>query len=274
MSLTHEDKMRDLLNDLEQDRLLRESDGLGSAERRKNLPKRFYKEASVARIEHGDEDLFEVQLDGRPARTPGRAHVRLPAEAAARLVADEYAAQVDVIDPLTMPVARIVNTAIDGVLRDPEPVFEDVLKFVSSDLLCYRADDPEKLVERQRESWDPVLDWAARVAGGRFTLAEGVIFTEQPKETLEGMRSHFRQRPASTDPFRLTCVHLMTSLSGSALLALAVEAKRLSPEEGWKAAHVDEDWQIENWGQDSEAIARRNARWRDFDAAARLIDAL
>lgn len=264
--------MRDLLNDLEQDRLLREQDGLGSARRRKDLPKRFYKEASVARIEHGDEDVFEVQLDGRPARTPGRAHVRLPTEAAAKLVADEYAAQVDVIDPLTMPVARIANTAIDGVLRDPEPVFEDVLKFASSDLLCYRADSPEGLVIRQREAWDPTLDWVARVAEGRFQLAEGVMFVEQPQAALDGLRKYVQ--PRTTDPFRLTSVHLMTSHSGSALLALAVEAKRLSPEEAWKAAHVDEDWQIEHWGQDSEAIARRNARWRDFQAAARLIEVL
>lgn len=266
--------MRDLLNDLEQDRLLREQDGLGSAQRRKDLPKRFYKDVTVARVEHGDEDVFEIQLDGRPARTPGRAHVRLPTEASAQLVADEFAAQVDVIDPLTMPVLRIVNTAIDGVLRDPEPVFEDVLKFASSDLLCYRTDSPDKLVIRQSEAWDPIHDWAARIAGGRFALTAGVIFVEQPKETLDGLRRYFQLRPASTDPFRLTCVHLMTSLSGSALLALAVEAKRLSPEEAWKAAHVDEDFQIENWGQDSEAIARRNARWRDFSAAATLIEAL
>lgn len=264
--------MRDLLNDLEQDRLLRETDGLGSAQRRKDLPKRFYKLVSVARIEHGDEDVFEVQLDGRSARTPGRAHVRLPTEAAAQLVAREFEVQVEVIDPLTMPLLRIANTAIDGVLRDPEPVFEDVLKFASSDMLSYRADGPDKLIERENDVWNPVLDWAARVAGGRFLLAEGVMFVEQPKEALDGLRRYFQ--PRATEPFRLTCVHLMTSLTGSALLALAVEAKRLSPDEAWKAAHVDEDWQIEHWGQDSEAVARRNARWRDFSAAASLIEAL
>lgn len=264
--------MRDLLTDIEQDLLLAENEPQGSAERRKNLPKRFYKDVTVERVEYGDEDVFEVRLDGRPARTPGRELVRLPTEAAAQLVADEYAAQVEVIDPMTMPVLRIVNTAIDGVLRDPEPVAEDVLKFAGSDMICYRADGPARLVALQKEAWDPVVEWASRVADGPFNLVEGVMHLEQPAQTMAGLRAYYLSRQAG--PFWLTCLHLMTSLTGSALLALAVEAKRIAPQAAWKAAHIDEDWQIEQWGQDWEAVARRNARTRDFDAAVRLMDAL
>lgn len=264
--------MRDLLGEIEQDLLLAENEPQSSRARRKELPKRFYKDVTVETVEYGDEDVYEIRLDGRVARTPGRAHLRLPTREAAQMVADEYASQVEVIDPVTMPVTRIANTAIDGVLRDPEPVAEDMLKFAGSDLLCYRADTPDGLVSRQGAAWDPVLDWATRVAGGPFTVTSGVMFAGQPEETLSGLRTYFYGRQG--DPFWLTCVHLMTSLTGSALLALAVEARRLSPEEGWSAAHIDEDWQIEQWGQDSEAIARRNLRRRDFDAATRLIAAL
>lgn len=262
--------MRDILTDIEQDLLL--SEGEGSGQRRRDLPKRFYKDAAVQAVEYGDDELFEVRLDGKSSRTPGRALVRLPNQATAQMIADEFAAQKEVVDPLTMPAFRIANTAIDGVLRDPEPVADDLLKFAGSDLLCYRADHPEGLVERQNDAWNPVLDWAQKVAGGRFALASGVIHVEQPVETLAGIRRHLESVQA--DPFVLTCLHLMTSLSGSALLALAVEAKAITPEDAWKAAHVDEDWQIEHWGQDSEAVARRNARWRDFRAAAAMIKAL
>lgn len=265
--------MRDLLTDVESD-ILSDPDPVRRAQNqmRRDLPKRFYKDVTVVPVEHGDETVFEVHLDGRPARTPSREHLRLPTRAVAQMIADEYAAQETVIDPVTMPVARIANTAIDGVLRDPEPVFDDVLKFAGSDLLCYRADSPEGLVARQAEAWNPVLDWIAKAIGERFAVTEGVVHVTQPTETLAALRKYMLEREAG--PFDLTCLHLLTSLSGSALLALAVRSGRLSPDEAWKAAHIDEDWQVEHWGQDSEAVARRNARRRDFDAAARMIEAL
>lgn len=262
--------MRDLLIDLEAGELLSDPDPVRRARNqiRGSLPKRFYKAVSVAPVDNG----FAVHLDGRPSRTPGRAVLALPTEPLARIAAAEYDAQTDVIDPVTMPVLRIANTAIDGVSRQSDAVLEDILRFASSDLLCYRADAPERLVAKQNELWDPVLDWAAEAIGARMALAEGVMHVAQPPAAMTALSIYLRQRQAG--PFWLTAVHLMTSLTGSALLALAVETNRLSPEEAWRAAHVDEDWQIEHWGQDSEAVARRNVRWRDMAAAASVIEAL
>jgi chaperone required for assembly of F1-ATPase len=195
----------------------------------------------------------------------------LPNAAAARLVADEYAAQEEHIDPLTMPVTRLANTAFDGVSSAADAVLEDILKFSTSDLLCYRADSPEALVERQADAWDPVLDWARSELGARFMLAEGVMHVEQPRETIGAVAIHLHKR---AEPFRLAAIHLVTSLTGSALLALAVEAKAIDAEAAWEAAHVDEDWNIEHWGADAEASARRTSRRRDMMAAVALLEAL
>jgi chaperone required for assembly of F1-ATPase len=266
--------MRDILNDLEGG-LVSDPDPTRRAQNqmRTPLPKRFYKAATVAEGEGG----FVIHLDGRPVRTPAKVIVELPRAEVAQLVSDEYAAQGDEINPVTMPVVRLVNTAIDGVMNEAEAVFEDILRFASSDLLCYRADSPEGLVRRQNEAWDPVLDWTASELDARFTLAEGVIHVTQPKIALVALRIHLNKL-LGDEPMqralRLASLHLMTSLTGSALLALAVEAGELSEGEAWAAAHVDEDWQIEHWGQDSEAVARRNARHRDFRAAVNLLQAL
>ncbi|MBB6411390.1 ATP12 family chaperone protein [Mesorhizobium sangaii] len=261
--------MRDILNDLEAGKLLSDPDPVRRAQiqMKTPLPKRFYKTVSVAPVEDG----FAVHLDGKPVRTPGKAVLTLPTEAAAALVADEFAAQGETVNPVTMPVMRLVNTAIDGVASDPQAVLEDILRFASSDLLCYRADAPQGLVERQNERWDPVLDWARGSLGARFNLAEGIIHVEQPREAIAVLGSHLAQR---AKPLRLAAIHVMTSLTGSALLALAVDFGELDAEAAWAAGHVDEDWQIEHWGQDAEAVARRSARKRDMMAAANLLEAL
>lgn len=261
--------MRDILNDLEAGKYLSDPDPVRRAQiqMKKHLPKRFYKAASVAPV----EDKFAVHLDGKPVRTPVKALLAVPTEKAARLVAEEFAAQVDVIDPVKMPVMRLVNTALDGVVNNPQAVLEDILRFAASDMLFYRADAPQALVERENEHWDPVLDWARATLGARFNLAEGVTHVEQPRESIAVLGVHLSQR---AEPLRLAALHLMTSLTGSALLALAVDFGELDAETVWLAAHVDEDWQIDQWGQDAEAVARRNARHRDFMAAVQLLEAL
>jgi len=261
--------MRDILNDLESGRLLSDPDPVRRAQlqMRTPLPKRFYKDVAVAAGQGG----YGVTLDGRAVKTPGKAPLILPTEKAARLVADEFAAQGDTIDLATMPTYRLVNTAIDGVAKDPQAVLEDLLRFSASDLLCYRADGPETLVRRQNEAWDPVIDWARATLGARLLLAEGVIHVEQPREAIAAIGVHLGQR---ADPLRLAALHLMTSLTGSALLALAVDFGELDAEAAWNAAHVDEDFQAGQWGQDAEALARRAARKRDMMAAVELARAL
>lgn len=260
--------MRDLLSDLEAGRLS-DPDPIRRAQNqmKRPLPKRFYKAASV----EADGDGFSVRLDGRSVRTPGGSAVLLPSEAAARLLAEEFEAQGEVIDPVTMPVYRLVNTALDGVATDPQAVLEDILRFASSDMLCYRADTPASLAERQTELWDPVLDWAQSKLGARLLLAEGVMHVEQPRESLAALGVHLRQH---AEPLRLASLHVMTSITGSALLALAVAMDELTVEAAWTAAHVDEDFQAAQWGDDAEALAWRASRWRDMQAAAGLLAAL
>jgi chaperone required for assembly of F1-ATPase len=261
--------MRDILNDLEAGKHLSHPDPVRRAQNQMKspLPKRFYSEVTVVAAAEG----FAVHLDGKPVRTPAKMILTLPTQRAARLVADEFAAQRENIDPISMPVTRLINTAIDGIAQDTQAVLEDILRFSSSDLLCYRADGPEKLVERQAEAWDPVIDWARSALGARFVLAEGVMHVEQPREAIGAIGIHLKMRD---DPLRLAALHLMTSLTGSALLALAVEAGELNVEAAWAAAHVDEDWQIEHWGEDFEAAQRRKLRKADMLAAANLLAAL
>ncbi|MDS1135216.1 ATP12 family chaperone protein [Nitratireductor indicus] len=262
--------MRDLLNDLEDGKTPAEQDPVRRAQStmKRALPKRFYKDVSVGEEEEG---AFSILLDGRAVRTPGATRVLLPSQAAAELVASEYAAQGQEIDPAQMPVTRLVNTAIDGVAIHTQPVVEDVLRYATGDLLCYRAPSPERLVTMQAEAWDPVLDWIQSVTGAQFILAEGIVHVEQPRTAIAAISSYLRQR---TDPFRLAAIHVMTSLTGSLLLALAVEGKMISAQEAWQAAHVDEDWNIAQWGEDGEAKLRRASRERDMMASASLLSAL
>lgn len=260
--------MRDVLNDLEVGRLS-EPDPIRRAQNqmKRPLPKRFYEAATV----EADDGAFSVRLDGKAVRTPGGKALLLPTGASAKLVADEFDAQTDVINPVSMPVYRLVNTAIDGVASDPQAVLEDILRFASSDLLCYRAGTPASLAARQTELWDPVLDWAQDRLGARLVLAEGVMHVEQPRESLAALGVHLKQH---AEPLRLASLHVMTSLTGSALLALAVLMGEMTTEAAWTAAHVDEDFQASQWGDDAEALARRASRWRDMAAAAALLAAL
>jgi chaperone required for assembly of F1-ATPase len=230
---------------------------------RPELPKRFYKSAEAAKQDGG----FCILLDGRPVRTPAKNVVTVPGEKLALALAEEWNAQAEVIDPANMPLTRLVNSAIDGVAREEDAVRAEIVKYAASDLLCYRAEGPPRLVENQRAKWDPVLDWAEEALGARFRLAEGIVFVDQPVEALEAVAAAL----ARLDIFRLAAMSVVTTLTGSALLALALLEKRLTVEEAWAAAHVDEDWNAELWGEDEEAAERRQRRFAEIKAAARII---
>lgn len=261
--------MRELLNDLEAGRYLSHENPMerARAQMRQPQPKRFYSKVEVMEAEDG----FRVLLDDKPVRTPGRAFLAMPTEAAARLVAEEFEAQGETLDIPAMPVLRLANTALDGVAQDPQSVLEDILRYASCDLVCYRADGPGGLIARQAECWDPVIDWARATLSARMVLAEGVMHVDQPREAIAAIGVHLNAR---REPLRLAALHVMTSLTGSALLALAVDMGELSAEDAWTAAHVDEDWNIAQWGEDSEAKAMRIAKHRDMIGAARLLAAL
>jgi chaperone required for assembly of F1-ATPase len=228
-----------------------------------SLPKRFYERVDVENRDGG----FAPLLDGKPVRTPGKAQLLLPSRALAEAVAEEWRAQTERIDPATMPLTRLANSAIDGVARSEQAVIGDILAYAGSDLLCYRADGPDGLIEAQRAHWDPVIAWAKSSLVAPLVLAEGVVHVAQPQASLDRLKDALDGR----DTFSLAALHVMTALTGSALLALAVAEGRMTPEEAWEAAHVDEDWQVSQWGEDAEAAQRRTARRRDLAAAARLL---
>jgi chaperone required for assembly of F1-ATPase len=227
------------------------------------LPRRFYRDA---RAETRD-GVFVLVLDGRPARTPGRRALALPTAALGEAVAAEWQAQGDEIDPATMPLTRLVNSAIDGVAPNSAAVADDLLKYARSDLVCYRAGEPERLAAEQGAAWDPILAWAHDALGARFVLSEGVRFVAQPEPALDAIRASLER---VVSPFALAALHVMTTLTGSVLIALAHAADQLSAEEAWAAAHVDEGFQESVWGEDEEALKRRALRKADFMAASRL----
>jgi chaperone required for assembly of F1-ATPase len=215
-----------------------------------------------------------VLLDGRPVRSPARKPLTAPARGLAQAIAAEWQAQEKVIDPGAMPLTRLANSIIDGVVGTPEPVAAEIEKYVGTDMLFYRAPEPEGLVALQRQHWDPVVDWARETFGARFVLAEGVMHVEQPQESIAKARAVISTSGDTAGAWRLGALHVVTALTGSALLALALAAGRLSPDEAWSAAHVDEDWNMRFWGRDELALERRSYRRKEFEAAALVLAAL
>lgn len=229
-------------------------------------PKRFWTDAAVI----DGADGWGVALDGRPVRTPARAPLAAPTRAAAAACAAEWAAQGDTVDPTTMPVTRALNVAIDRVAQARDAVVDEIAGYGESDLLCYRAPEPQALTARQAEAWDPWLDWAARTHGARLICASGVMFAPQPPEAAAALRGVV----AARDPFALTALHGLTTLSGSLVLALAVEAKALAADAAWRLSRLDEDWQAAQWGEDAEAAQAAATRAAAFADAARLASLL
>jgi chaperone required for assembly of F1-ATPase len=235
----------------------------GGGARKESLPKRFYKTVAI-KDEAGGSGLL---LDGKKVRTPGKAELKLPTRALAEAVAQEWRDQGERIDPMTMPLTRLANSAIDGVVGREAAVIDDIMAHAGSDLLCYRADGPAGLTAAQGKHWDPVIAWVKEALAAPLELGKGVVHVAQPEASLASLKRAI----AGCDAFSLAALHVMTALTGSALLGLAVALGQMTPEEAWQAAHVDEDWQISQWGEDREAAIRRENRWRDFAAAARLL---
>jgi chaperone required for assembly of F1-ATPase len=227
--------------------------------------KRFYVDAGVGEAGGG----HTVTLDGKPIKTPSGRTVIVPARSLAEEIAAEWRAQADIIDPLTMPLTRFANSVVQGVIDNAEAVADDLAKYFASDLLFYRAGHPEGLVAREAAHWDPILFWAAEDLGAHFILAEGVMHVRQPEQAVAAARAALPQ-----DPWLIAAMHVITSLTGSALLALALFRGVLEQDQAWAAAHVDEDWNAEKWGVDDEAAARKAAKLVDFNAAVGVLKAL
>ena len=230
---------------------------------RASLRKRFYK---VAQVGEKTSEGFPLLLDGKQVMTPARKALVAPVRELAEQIAKEWDEQVDVIDPFAMALTRLANVVIDGVAATPQPVIDEIVQYLGSDLICYRADTPPGLVELQKAEWDPVIAWARDALGARFILIEGIVYAPQPAEAIVAASASIPQ-----DLWRLGAVASIMTLTGSALIALALNAGALDPAAAWKAAHADEDYQMAQWGLDDMALKRREGRFAEFMAAATVL---
>jgi chaperone required for assembly of F1-ATPase len=226
--------------------------------------KRFWSEVEVR-----DEDGgWGIGLDGRPVRTPARAVLVLPSRGLGEAVAAEWRAVDSDVDPRQMPLTGLANAAIDT--SDKQAFAASVARYAETDLACYRAEWPPELVQRQVQAWDALLGWARRRYDVDFSTTTGLIHVPQPPATVERL-SH---AVAAIDPFRLAGLSPLVTIGGSLVAGLAVIENAISAEDAWQAVSIDERWQVEQWGDDAEAVAALDNRHRDFLAAARFLDLL
>jgi chaperone required for assembly of F1-ATPase len=228
--------------------------------------KRFYKDVSVGPADSG----FAVLLDGKPIKTPGRAMLVLPTENLAAAIAREWQAQGEAIVATTMPLLRLANTVVDGVAVNRAGVIDAILRFGENDLLCYRAHQPPELVARQREGWDPLLDWVRQRHGAHMKVAEGMAHIDQTFDALLALR----QALEDFDPFTLGGLHVIASITGSLMLALAVAGRFISGADAFALSRIDEIYQAEKWGEDAEAAKRATALGHELDKAVELMTAV
>jgi len=221
--------------------------------------KRFYKQAIVSPESGG----VAILLDGRPVRTPGRNPLRVPTEELAEAIAGEWNRQGDEIDPRSMPLTGLANAAIDRVAPDPAAFGRTLAEYGESDLLCYRAEGPQPLVERQGRVWDPLLGWARTRFGIEFETTTGVMHRRQPAQTIEQLGRAVAARGA----FQLAGLAPLVTIAGSLVIALALAEGAIALEAAWDAALLDEAWQAEQWGADPLAAASLENRRREFEGA-------
>ena len=258
--------MRDSLNRLD-----------SSAESMKNNPiqnvvrnlkpqkiKRFYKVVSISEERTG----YWVRLDGKPIRSPQKKIIECNNLTLANKLLEEWESQVEYIDYVNMPITRILNVAFDRVSENHISVVETVGSYATSDLLCYRANGPEKLVIRQHEYWDPILEWGQQTFKLNFNVTDSILPVEQPESTILKIKEVLREY----NPIQLTAIHTVTTICSSVLLALALEKEAFERETIWNATNVDEDWNIEHWGEDEELMLSRKIKRQDFIAASQIFD--
>lgn len=228
--------------------------------------KRFWKSVDIEQEDGG----WGVRLDGRPVRTPARAALLVPNQALAEAIAEEWRAAPETIDPRAMPLTGFANAAIDRVTPDRKAFAGGLARYAEADLACYRSEWPPELVERQQTAWDPLLAWARRRFDVDLATTSGLMHVPQPPATIEQLG----HAVTALDAFRLAGLSPLVTIGGSLIAALAMLEKALTPEEAWGSVSVDDRWQLEQWGSDSEAEIALEHRRRDFFAAANFLDLL
>lgn len=226
--------------------------------------RRFWTSAEIAEGQGG----FEVRLDGRPVRTPAKTLLEVPTPDLARAVAAEWSAQGEVIDPETMPLTRMANSALDKVTPRRAEVAEHLAAYGESDLICYRADAPRELVERQAAAWDPLVAWAAERLEAPLVVGTGVMFIPQEAHALAALRA----RVDALGPFALAAFHDLVALPGSLVIAFAAVSEGWDRADLWARSRLDEAWQAEQWGVDAEAAEAARRKGEAFLEAGRFFD--
>ena len=227
--------------------------------------KRFYKETAVDLGDGG----HRILLDGRPMRTPAKAVLVVPTRALAEAIAAEWAEVPDKaeINASHLPLTRLAATGLDRVTIQRARVIEDTAKYAGSDMLCYRASQPETLVKRQQEIWQPLLDWAVERYGARLVVVEGLAFVEQPADAV----ARLHDAVATHSDLALSALFNLTHISGSLVVALAVAEGHLAAGDAFAAAQLDELYQVERWGSDPIATKRHEGIRHDIEAGARFL---
>lgn len=223
--------------------------------------KRFWKTTQVEPVSDG----FQVLLDGRLVKTPGKKPLVLPTQELAHAIAQEWDEQADLIKPATMPCTRSANAAIDKVTEQFHEVASLLSAYGDSDLLCYRATTPQSLIDRQSSLWDPLLEWSATALNAPLEKRSGVMHQPQSAEVLDRLDKRVRV----FNVFEMTGFHDLVGMSGSLVLAFAVVQRHLSADEAWAFSRLDEIWQAEQWGADEEAESQNVLKMKEFLHAAR-----
>ena len=226
--------------------------------------RRFYKLVGVEADEDGG---YRVTLDGRELRSPAKRSLRLPTPALAEAVAAEWEAQTERVEIGSMPLTALVSTAADrtGPMRDQ--IVGEIARYGETDLLCYRAEGPDALVQRLEREWQPLLDWLSTQHDAHLRVHVGVLPQQQPREALAALRLAVE----GMDDFALAALSSATAATGSVVIGLALVAGRIGPDEAAAAAQLDELFQAETWGEDPEAGRRRAALTADIHAADRFL---
>jgi chaperone required for assembly of F1-ATPase len=225
--------------------------------------KRFYKTVSVVETEDG----FAIALDDRPVRTPAKSPLAVPTAGLAEAIAAEWAAQEVEVSPLSMLLTRLASTAIDKLPAERPRFTEELVSYSESDLLCYRAEHPPELVARQEAGWQPLLDWVEDRHAARLEITQGIVPKAQPTAAIAALRAAVETH----DDWRFTALYSATTAAGSLVIGLALLDGRLAADDAFELSQLDESFQIEQWGKDSEAEARRDAIRAELRAAAEFL---
>lgn len=221
-----------------------------------DAPRRFYTDVTAELRQGG----FAVLLDARQLRTPGKAPLLAPTQALAEACAAEWRAQGESVRMETMPLTRLVNTAIDQTPNTRALSVESIAGYAATDLVCHRAETPAPLVQRQADVWGPLVDWARHDLGAPLKVVAGVIAADQP----HAARNAFAAAADACDDFALTGLARAVGISGSGVIGLALQRGRLGADEAYAAACLDDLWQLETWGEDFIARQRLDALKEEF----------